>query len=189
MFRLCLYVLTFGLLVATHLTQPAFAGPATPVITEHGSLAPELEPFRPFIGKTYRGEYKDSKSDQVAVDISQWERALNGQAVRILHSMDEGKYGGETILFYDQKQKKIRFYYFTTAGFYTEGEAEFDGTTFISREKVTGNANGITDVVFRARFDAQGTLATESEYLKGDTVAMTSTAEYRVVEGVKPVFK
>ncbi|AFU98472.1 hypothetical protein [Simiduia agarivorans] len=182
MIRTCLLLIS--------LLGAAFSAMASPVtITEKRSLAPELEPFRPYIGKTYQGEFKDASSGKTAIDISQWERALNGQAIRILHSMNEGQYGGESIIFYDQSVKKIRFYYFTTAGFYTQGDAEFDGTTFISREQVTGNANGITEVRVKARFDADGHLSMDSEYLKGDTVANTSSAIYKVVTGKSPVFK
>lgn len=182
MLRLCLLLISlFGAVLS------AVASPVT--ITEQGRLAPELEAFRPYIGKTYQGEYKDEATGKVAIDISQWQRALNGQAIRILHSMNEGEYGGESIIFYDQSVKKIRYYYFTTAGFYTEGSATFDGNRFISSEQVTGNANGITEVRAIAHFDDNGDLSMESEYLKGDTVINTSTALYKVITGKTPKFK
>src|SRR5688572_28206099 len=52
------------------------------------TLAKELEPLRPFIGKTWKGQFKDSTPEKPKVDVAKWERALNGQAVRILHSVD-----------------------------------------------------------------------------------------------------
>jgi hypothetical protein len=46
------------------------------------ALDPHLEPLRPWLGKTFKSEAKES-SDKPAIDVSRWERALNGKAVRI----------------------------------------------------------------------------------------------------------
>lgn len=169
---------------------PAIAdSPRQSSITETGSLAPELEAFRPFIGKTYRGEFTSKSGDKPAIDISRWERALNGKAIRILHSLNQGEYGGESIIFYDKQQKTLRFYYFTTADFYTQGEARFDGETFVSTEQVTGHADGITAVVARAYFAKDGSLTVESDYMKGETRSGGSTARYQVVDNMEPQFR
>jgi hypothetical protein len=52
------------------------------------TLAKELEPLRSFIGKTWKGQFKGSTPEKPKVDIAKWERALNGQAVRIFHSVN-----------------------------------------------------------------------------------------------------
>lgn len=158
-------------------------------IAETRSLAPELEKFRPYLGKTYRGEFSTAGNAEPSIDVSQWERALNGKAIRILHSLNDGEYGGESIIFYDKSRQQLRFYYFTTADFYTEGEASFDGETFVSSEQVTGNADGITEVVGRAYFSSEGKMIVESAYYKGKEKLPGSRAVYQAVEGLSPVFK
>ena len=71
------------------------------------SLSPQLEPLRPLLEKTWKGEFKNSKPDQPVVDGMRWERALNGKAVRVLHSVNEGSYGGETIFMWDGKKQEV----------------------------------------------------------------------------------
>ena len=60
-------------------------------------LDPKLEPLRPLLDKTWKGAFRNSKPEKPIVDTMRWERALNGKAVRVLHSVNDGAYGGETI--------------------------------------------------------------------------------------------
>src|SRR5512147_531386 len=72
--------------IALHLAiHSTFAG-------DNPSLDPNLEPLRPLLGQTWRGEFKGSTADKPMVDVSSWERALNGKAVRMLHSINNGAY-------------------------------------------------------------------------------------------------
>ncbi len=153
------------------------------------NLHPELEKFRPYINKTYRGEFDSSTAEHPIVDISKWERHLNGNAIRITHSLNDGEYGGETIIFWDKEQEKIRFYYFTTAGFYTKGEVTFDGQIFISKEEVSGSKEGITEVKAKAWIQKDGSMRTESQYLKHGKWVEGHSAVYREIFGAEPTFK
>src|SRR5690349_7233484 len=58
------------------------------------TLNPHLEPLRPLLGKTWKGVFDGSTAEKPTVDIARWERVLNGQAVRLLHSINQGVYGG-----------------------------------------------------------------------------------------------
>jgi hypothetical protein len=136
------------------------------IASETGSLDEHLAPFRPFLAKTWRGEFKDSKPDHPAVDVSRWERALNGKAIRILHSVNNGQYGGESLVFWDAGQKEIRYYYFTTAGFYTTGTASFTDGKFVAVEKVTGETNGISEVRSTCELRADGTMLKKATFVK-----------------------
>ena len=80
---------------------------------EKASLDEHLEPLRPFIGRTWKGHFKDSTPEKPQVDIARWERALNGKAVRVLHSINNGVYGGESLVIWDDKKKSLVYYYFT----------------------------------------------------------------------------
>lgn len=54
------------------------------------SLDPHLAPLRPFLGKTWKGAFENSKPGKPTVGVQRWERALNGKAVRLLHSSNDG---------------------------------------------------------------------------------------------------
>ena len=58
---------------------------------DKASLDEHLEPLRPFLGKTWKGHFQNSTPEKPLVDVSRWERALNGKAVRILHSINGGE--------------------------------------------------------------------------------------------------
>ena len=79
--------------------------------------------------------------------MARWELALAGKAVRITHSVNEGDYGGETFVIWDRAQGELVYFYFTTAGFYTQGTMAVDEAgRLVSRENVTGSEDGITEV-------------------------------------------
>lgn len=102
------------------------------------------------------------------IDRSSWSRALNGQAIKTVHSINDGEYGGETMIFWDQKQEKIAYYYFTTAGFYTHGTMTYNPATqsLEALENVENNAQGITQVRSHSVLDKSGKLEISSEYLQ-----------------------
>jgi hypothetical protein len=129
-------------------------------------LNPHLEPLRPYLGKTWRGVFKNSKPDKPTVDVARWERALNGHAVRVLHSVNDGAYGGETIIWWDQARNQIAYQYFTTAGFTTSGTMTIQDGKVTALEKVSGSTNGITEVRSVTELRADGRMLTKAEYLK-----------------------
>ncbi len=132
----------------------------------NSGLNEHLKPLSPFIGKTWRGKSPKAEPDKPFEDVSRWERALNGQAVRILHSVNEGAYGGETLIVWDRKKESLVFYYFTTDGFYTSGTIKIEDGKMISHEIVTGNENGITEVKSVGTILPDGKLHSKSQYLK-----------------------
>src|SRR3954451_17497612 len=98
------------------------------------SLDAHLEPLRPLLGKTWKGAFKESKPEKPVVDVTHWERILSGKAVRVMHSLNDGAYGGETIFIWDEKKQTVAYYYFTTAGYMTTGTATFKDGKVITRE-------------------------------------------------------
>ncbi len=153
------------------------------------TLINALEPFRPFLGKTFKGELSESTPEKPVIDISKWERALNGKAVRNLHSLNNGEYGGETIIYYDKDKKSLVYYYFTTAGFYTHGTMKFEGDTVISHEYVEGNDNDITEVKSVATIMKDGGLHNKSMYLKNGEWIEGHEATYDEAPDAKVIFK
>lgn len=84
-------ILLVSILLATFITTSA---------ADTGDLDPNLAPLKPFLG-SWRGEFKRSTPENPLVDTALWERALNGKAIRILHSINDGTYGGETLMTWD----------------------------------------------------------------------------------------
>lgn len=143
------------------------------------SLDEHLEPFRPLLGKTWRGEFKNSKPDKPTIDVARWERALNGKAIRILHSVNNGSYGGESIIRWDKDSKQLVYYYFTTAGFMTSGTMTVVDGKFVGIEKVTGDANGVTEVRSTTELRPDGTMLAKAEYVKDGQVTRGREVLYK----------
>ncbi len=146
---------------------------------ETDSLNEHLKVFQPMVGKTFVGEFANSTPEKPLIDVSRWERAMNGQAVRVLHSVNDGEYGGETILMWDRKLEKIAFWYFTTAGFYTTGTMDIDGNTWSATEEVTGNKQGITQVKSVSTIQENGEMHIKTEYLTNGEWTLGRDMTYR----------
>jgi hypothetical protein len=167
------------------LLPPAFLACAITAIAQE--IPAHFEPLRPLIGRTWRGEFKESTPEKPVIDVSRWELALGGKVVRVLHSVNDGAYGGETIITWDESKKSLVFHYFTTAGFHTTGVIAAENGAIVSRETVVGNANGITEVRATYRFTADGRLESTASYLKkgewvgGREVTYVESPEARVI--------
>jgi len=164
-------------------------GSLAAIAAEELPLNAHLEPLRPLLEKTWKGTFKDSKPDKPTVDVQRWERALNGQAIRILHSINDGAYGGETLLIWDEKHKIISFYYFTTEGFMTTGTLEPKDGKFITHEDVKGNANAVTEVRSNSEILPDGKFHVKAEYLKSGEWTPGHEVTCEEAPGSKVVFK
>jgi hypothetical protein len=156
---------------------------------ETGKLNEHLEGLRPFLGRTWRGEMKSSTPEKPVVDVSRWERALNGQAIRVLHSINAGEYGGESLIFWSEEKKSLVYHYFTTAGFQTEGIATLEGGKLISVEKVKGSKTGITEVKAIQELRTDGSMVSSAEYFKEGRWVPGHAATYREDPKADVVFR
>ncbi len=152
-------------------------------------LSDKFEPLRPLIGKTWRGTFTSSTEEKPMEDVSRWERTLNGQAIRVMHSINDGVYGGETIIYWDKEKQDLVYYYFTTAGFYTNGTMTIKDSTFISHEYVTGNEEGITEVKSTSKLLPDGRLHATSQYLKKGEWVKGHEVYYKEEPTAEVVFK
>lgn len=129
-------------------------------------MNPRLAPLRHLVGKTWRAVFPESTEARPVVDVSRFEVALNGQAVRNLHSINDGEYGGETLIVWDEAKQALAYHYFTTAGFYTVGTMRQEDGAIVSHELVTGNADGVTEVKATSRVLPDGRLSVKARMLK-----------------------
>jgi hypothetical protein len=156
---------------------------------EPPALDPHLEPLRPFLEKTWKAEFKNSTPEKPSFDVARWERALNGKCVRVLQSVNDGAYGGESIVRWDEAKKAVTFHYFTTAGFTTVGTMTFKDGGITTHEVVQGAASGITEVRAETKPHTDGTFTVKSEYLKDGAWTPGREATYREDSTAKVVFK
>ena len=152
-------------------------------------ISEHLKPFEPYIDKTFKGEFSNSAPDKPVYDISRWERALNGNAVRIMHSVNKGEFGGESIVMWDRNKESLISWYFTTAGFYTQARLHFEDNKLISIENVTGNENGITQVKAIIELLPDGELVNSSKYLMNGNWVDCHKIHYKEVPDAKVVFR
>ena len=152
-------------------------------------LSENLKPFQVFINKTFKGEFATSTPEKPVFGISRWERALNGNAIRIMHSVNNGEYGGESIVMWDTKKESLVSWYFTTAGFYSEAILHFEDEKLISVEDVTGNENGITKVKSEINLLPNGQLVNSSMYLMNGNWVDGHKIHYKEVADAQVIFK
>ena len=153
------------------------------------NLSEHLKPLEPYIGKTFKGEFANSTKEKPVFDISYWERILNGMAIKITHSVNDGEYGGISIITWDQNKSSLVSSYFTTEGFTTNALMHFENGKLISLEDVTGNANGITKVKAIIEFLENGDLRNSSKYLMNDEWIDGHAIHYKEASNSKIVFK
>jgi hypothetical protein len=127
-------------------------------------LVEQLQPLSPFVNQTWKSKPSAANQERPVIDVMRGERAMNGKAVRILHSVNDGEYGGETIIMWDAQKKSLVYFYFTTAGFYTQGTMSLENGKVTSHEYVTGNKNKITEVKSVGEWLADGSWKTQAYY-------------------------
>lgn len=148
-----------------------------------------MEPLRPLLDKTWKGAFKDSKPDKPIIDVMRWERALNGKAVRVLHSVNDGVYGGETIFMWDEKKQEVTYHYFTTAGFMTVGSMSSKDGKLLTHELVKGGSGGVTEVRGTSELLPDGSFRVKTEYLKDGQWQPGRETTYNEDSAAKVVFK
>lgn len=142
------------------------------------SLDSHLSVFEPYLG-TWQADFAVPEGQAPMRDVSRLERALNGTAIRTVHSINDGMYGGESFIFWDKDQKSLIFYYFTTAGFYTQGGIEvLDSGEFVAYEAVTGSDEGITEVKSTSRMEG-GKMHITTQYLKNGQWTTPESRSYQ----------
>lgn len=175
--------------VALFLFTTGALGGAPARETTQPALHPKLEPLRPLLGKTWKGAFKNSTPEKPVVDVLKIERALNGQAVRMLHSINNGMYGGETLIVVDGKSQKVVYYYFTTAGFMTTGTMEFEGNRIVTVEKVQGSSGGVEEVKGESEILPGGKFHVKTKHLKNGEWLPGHEVTYEPDPGAEPRFK
>lgn len=153
------------------------------------TLNPHLEPLRPLLEKTWRGVFSGGDPAKPVVDVMRWERAMNGQVVRVLHSINDGAYGVESLYRWDETKKTVTFHYFTTADFMTVGSVAFEGNKMTTLEVVEGNSGGVSEVRGTLEILPDGTVKVKAEHKKDGAWQLGRETLYREEPAARVVFR
>jgi hypothetical protein len=180
-------LLALAVTLALSVPTQAQAADAPAAAAAPPRLDPHLEPLRPLLEKTWKGTFKNSKPDKPTVDVMRWERALNGKAVRILHSINDGSYGGETLVIWDEAKKTLTTHYFTTAGFTTTGTITFEEKKILTHEVTKGSS--VNEVRATSEFKDDGTFHVKSEHLRNGQWEPGHEVVYREEPNARVLFR
>ena len=143
--------------------MPATAQPAdVPELLQHAREDDPFQPLLPLIGKTWRGT---GSAGAGVEDVMRWDWAIGGHAVRVVHSVNRGAYGGETLIFPDRESGTLIFHYFTSGGFHTTGTMRSNGPGRIAIEETVHGAGPITKLRSSGELGADGVYRTRSSRL------------------------
>ena len=151
-------------------------------------LSDHLNEMKPFIGNTYRGNFINSTKENPMIDILSFERALNGNAVKVIHSVNKGEFGGETMVMWNPEEGGLQSWYFTSAGSLTIQNVKIKKDTFTSIENVERNQNGITKVKTIIKVLDGNQIKKRTKYLMNNLWKDGSEIIYNKVIDHKPVF-
>ncbi|MEM6325625.1 MAG: hypothetical protein AAF791_00770 [Bacteroidota bacterium] len=117
---------------------------------------PALAALAPLVGEPWQGTFENQ--GQTVTDLSRWEWAMNKQALRNIHALEGGAYGGETLIW--AEADSLRFLYVTSGGFTTSGTGHVaeDGALVVD-EVVSGHPE-IDRARSTSRVNAEGHLET-----------------------------
>ena len=155
--------------------------------SEH-PLSDHLIEMKPFIGNTYKGDFINSTKENPMFDVLSFERALNGNAIKVIHSVNNGEFGGETMVMWNPEKGRLQSWYFTSAGSLTIQNVQIRKNTFISIENVERNQNGITKVKTIMEVLNEDQIKKRTKYLMNNMWKDGSETVYNKINGLKPVF-
>ncbi len=117
------------------------------------------------VGRTFRGEPTDASAGNIA-DIQLWLWSDDGEALIIKHRLEDGSYGGDSIVTKNSETGKLSYIYNTNAGFSTQGDFVLDDKGHWEAVEDVSGQSDITKVRSRGYIREDGALISSSEYLK-----------------------
>ena len=157
--------------------------------TYGNDLSKHLLDFEIFLGKRFQGEFYNSSKENPLVDIIYFERILNGEAIKITHSVNHGEYGGEYIIAWNSDKGKIESYYFSTGGEIRVSSIDITNNEISIKEDFSKNKNGIQKVKKIFRLDAEGSLENNVSYMINNMWVKSHEMIYSRNDSAKIIFR
>ena len=119
-------------------------------------------------GSTFVGIPTGNSSERLK-DYQKWVWIEEGDAILISHALEDGSYGGDTIVRTTDDPEELVYEYVTNAGFITTGSFRLDheAGTWTSLELVEGDSP-VTQVESKGVMNADGTMRMTSRYLTAE---------------------
>lgn len=119
-------------------------------------------------GSTFVGIPMGDSSERLK-DYQKWAWVEDGNAILISHALEDGSYGGDTIVRTTDDPNELVYEYVTNAGFTTTGSFRLDheAGTWTSLELVEGDSP-VSEVESKGVMNADGTMRMTSRYLTAD---------------------
>ena len=152
-------------------------------------LSKHLLGFDNFIDKKFKGEFYNSTKEKPLIDVIYFERILNGEAIRISHSVNRGEYGGQYIITWNSDIERIESYYFSTGGEIRVSIVSIIDKEITIEEDFSKNKNGIQKVKKIYRINEEGFLENHIEYLINNLWVKSHEMNYAQNDSAKIIFR
>jgi len=152
-------------------------------------LSKHLSGLQNFIDKKFKGEFYNSTKEKPLFDVIHFERILNGSAICISHSVNDGEYGGKYIIIWNSDIGKVESYYFSTGGEIRVSKARIHNEEIIIEDDYLKNKNGIKKVKKTYKLNDIGYLENHIEYLMNNLWVKTYEINYVENDSVKIIFQ
>ena len=153
------------------------------------NLSSHLNGSEKFIGKTFSGEFYNSTKDKPLKDIIYFERILNGKAIIISHSVNDGEYGGKYIIMWNAEKNMVESYFFSTGGEIILSEATISANNIIIVEDFSKNGNRIKKVKKIYKLNKDGTLENKIKYFINNVWVNYHSMRYVQSDLAKVIFR
>jgi copper(I)-binding protein len=166
-------------MAATVLLWPVAAGSvlAQDLPAAEAPAADPFLPLYPLIGRTWRGT---SIGPEAVEDVVRWEWAVGGHAVRAVHAVNGGVYGGETLIFPDRDSRRLIFHYFTSGGFHTTGQMTVTPEGVIEVNETVHGVEGLEQLRSTMTVAGDGTYQTRGRVERDGAWADFGGFDYRL---------
>jgi hypothetical protein len=133
-------------------------------------------PFQHLVGRSWRGTGTKDASVQ---DVQRWDWAVGGHAVRVVHSVNDGAYAGETLIFRDRDSGAYIFHYFTSGGFHSTGTMRPTGPGAFEVEETVHGLDGFPPMRSTIVMGDDGVNRSRSFQKEGDAWVEKGGFDYR----------
>ena len=155
--------------------------------SEKNDLSYRLRGFEPFIGKYFKGSINNVSKLKSSSEVIYFQRILNGQAIRISHSINHGEFGGETIIAWNDSNNLLESIYFSTGGTIKKSIVEIKDHKVILLEDLI-NDNSIKKVKTTYKLLLNGNLEKEIKYYIDKTWRKSHVLIYKNDKNSKLIF-
>ena len=157
--------------------------------TNSKKLSNHLSGVENFIDKTFEGQFYNSTKKNPLKDIIHFNRILNGEAISISHSVNQGEYGGKYIITWNSERGRIESYYFSTGGEIKVSNVRIIDKEITIEEDFSKNENGIQKVKKIFRLNNEGLLENHIHYLMNNLWVKSHEMNYNQNDSAKIIFR